>query len=248
MSKLSKRKLGILGAFIVLVIIGITLRVYLVPSDFSYAGTVEATEIDVPARISSVIESIGVLEGQRVAKGQRLVKLACEDVELAAGLASDNFERAQKLYRTGTLPKEQYDTVLNKHQEAQTRFKWCTVEAPINGVIETRYQEPGEWVNPGTKLLSLTDPNDVWAYIYVPQDIVYRIKPGMPLPGVLPELDNRRFDGRILKINTEAEFTPKNVQTREERTRLVYGIKVGFKNPEAILKPGMTVEFRIPEP
>ncbi len=60
--------------------------------------------------------------------------------------------------------------------------------------------------------------------------------------GMLPEAQNKKFPGRIIKISEEAEFTPKNVQTRAERTRLVYGIKVRFDNPDLILKSGMTIE------
>ena len=55
------------------------------------------------------------------------------------------------------------------------------------------------------------------------------------------------FDGQIISIRNEAEFTPKNVQTRDERTRLVYGVKVQFQNPTRILKPGMTIEVKLPE-
>jgi HlyD family secretion protein len=71
----------------------------------------------------------------------------------------------------------------------------------------------------------------------------------MKLRGYLPELDNREFDGEILKINDEAEFTPKNVQTQAERERLVFGVKVSFRDANAaeILKPGMTIEVALPE-
>jgi HlyD family secretion protein len=64
----------------------------------------------------------------------------------------------------------------------------------------------------------------------------------------LPELNNREFDGKIIKINDEAEFTPKNVQTRSERERLVFGVKVSFlgANDQEILKPGMTIEVKLP--
>jgi HlyD family secretion protein len=71
----------------------------------------------------------------------------------------------------------------------------------------------------------------------------------MKLTGYLPELDNREFEGTIVKINDEAEFTPKNVQTRTERERLVFGVKVNFRdaNAQEILKPGMTIEVALPD-
>ena len=66
-------------------------------------------------------------------------------------------------------------------------------------------------------------------YIYVPQPHVARLSPGMALTGYLPELGERALPGKIIKLSDEAEFTPKNVQTREERTRLVYGVKIEFR-------------------
>lgn len=128
------------------------------------------------------------------------------------------------------------------------RLGWCRITSPIDGTVLSRYHEPGELVNPGTKLLTLANIKDIWAFIYVPQPEVANLKPGMKLKGYLPELNNREFSGTILKINDEAEFTPKNVQTRFERTRLVYGVKVSFleSNTDEILKPGMTIEIALP--
>ncbi len=64
---------------------------------------------------------------------------------------------------------------------------------------------------------------------------------------MLPEMPGRFFPGRIAMIRKEAEFTPKNVQTRNERARLVYGVKILFPNPEETLKPGMTIEVKLTE-
>jgi HlyD family secretion protein len=128
-------------------------------------------------------------------------------------------------------------------------MSWCTIRSPINGTVLSRYHEPGEWVVPGTKILTLANIRDIWAYIYVPQPEVAGLHPGMKLKAYLPEMNNRQFVGTILKINSEAEFTPKNVQTQAERTRLVFGVKVSFLgvNDEEILKPGMTVEVELPK-
>jgi len=69
----------------------------------------------------------------------------------------------------------------------------------------------------------------------------------MKVKGIVPEDEARAFEGVVLKINDEAEFTPKNVQTRTERTRLVYGIKIEFDNKDGFLKPGMTIETTLLE-
>jgi HlyD family secretion protein len=217
--------------------------------EFLYAGTLEATKVDLSARISSAIGKVNVQEGDHVAETQELVVLTCEDVKVASELANDNFRRTVNLYRAGTASQETMDQVKNRKEDADVRLGWCSVRSPISGTVLSRYHEPGEWVNPGTKLLTLANIRDIWAYIYVPQPDVSRLQVGMKLKGYLPELTNREFDGTIIKINDEAEFTPKNVQTRVERTRLVYGVKVSFlgSNEQEILKPGMTIEVKLPQ-
>jgi HlyD family secretion protein len=141
------------------------------------------------------------------------------------------------------------DLVKNRKDDADVRMSWCRVQSPIDGTVLSRYHEPGEWVAPGTKMLTLANIKNIWAYIYVPQPAVARLKPGQKLVGRLPEMPGRDFAGTILKINDEAEFTPKNVQTRGERERLVFGVKVSFLgvNDDETLKPGMTIEIELPK-
>ncbi len=216
--------------------------------EFLYAGTLEATKVDLSSRISSAISAVKVQEGDHVADRQELVNLACEDIKVAAELANDNYRRTLGLFRTGTASQETMDQVQNRKEDADVRLSWCSIKSPITGTVLNRYHEPGEWVNPGTKLLTLANIRDIWAYIYVPQPEVSKLKVGMTLTGRLPELNNREFEGKVVKINDEAEFTPKNVQTRSERERLVFGVKVSFlgSNEQEILKPGMTIELKLP--
>lgn len=109
-------------------------------------------------------------------------------------------------------------------------------------MIITKFREVGEVVAPGSTLVSLANPYDIWAYFYVPYEMLHKLNVGQHVIGTLPEAAGKTFSGTIIKINEQAEFTPKNVQTREERTRLVYGVKVKFENPDLTLKSGMTIE------
>lgn len=222
---------------------------FLFEGTFRYAGTLEATKVDLSARLAAVIEEVRVREGERVKPGETLVVLGCEDYKIAARLARENYARDVQLARIGTVSQERLDQARNHKEDAETRLKWCTIASPIEGKVLSRYHEPGEWMLPGTKILTLANVRDIWAYIYVPQPLVARLAPGMKLTGYLPELGDRPFEGVVLKINDEAEFTPKNVQTRAERERLVFGVKLGFHdaNAEEILKPGMTIEVVLPQ-
>jgi HlyD family secretion protein len=241
-------KIILIGVAVVIVA-AIVAKFLFFRSEFLYAGTLEATKVDLSARISSAISTIRVQEGDHVTENQELVALACEDIRVASALANDNYRRTLGLYRAETSSQEIMDQVKNKKEDADVRLGWCSVGSPISGVVLSRYHEPGEWVNPGTKLLTLANIRDIWAFIYVPQPEVSKLKVGMTLKGYLPELNNREFDGKIIKINDEAEFTPKNVQTRSERERLVFGVKVSFlgSNEQEILKPGMTIEVKLPK-
>jgi HlyD family secretion protein len=209
---------------------------------FYYAGTIEASKIDVPARIATVIAEVNAGEGSTVSQGQRLVRLECEDMKIQARLAQQELKRGQMLVKAGSIPVDKFDQLQARSQELDLRLSWCDVQAPSNGTVLTRYFEPGEWVSPGAKLFTLADLSQVWTYFYVAQAQVTPLRVGAVVSAYLPELGARVIKGRIVKINDEAEFTPKNVQTREERTRLVFGVKVQFDNADGLLKPGMPIE------
>jgi HlyD family secretion protein len=217
---------------------------------FRYAGTLEATKVDLSARLSAAIDQVRVQEGDRVTEGETVVVLDCEDYKIAARLAHENYDRGVQLSKSDLVSQETMDQLRNRKDDADTRVEWCSIVSPVNGKVLSRYHEPGEWMNPGTKILTVANIRDIWAYIYVPQPWVARLSAGMKVKGYLPELNNREFDGSIMKINDEAEFTPKNVQTQAERERLVFGVKVSFRdsNAEEILKPGMTIEVVLPKP
>jgi HlyD family secretion protein len=229
--------------------IGAFVKLVLFPAPFLYAGTLEATKVDLSARLSSTIAAVVPQEGDAVTKDEELVRLTCDDVQVAADLAGVNYRRSQSLFKSGTLTPDAMDQVKSRKEDSDVRLSWCSIRSPLDGTVLSRYREPGELVNPGTKLLTLANVKDIWAFIYVPQPEVSRLKPGQELVGVLPELRGREFRGRVVKINDEAEFTPKNVQTRAERQRLVFGVKVSFlgANEDQVLKPGMTVEVALPK-
>ncbi|MDO8803342.1 MAG: efflux RND transporter periplasmic adaptor subunit [Elusimicrobiota bacterium] len=234
----------------VIIILIIAAAVYLKVrsgGDFRYSGTIEATETDLSARISGVIEAYGAREGDPVKKGAVIASLDCADLRLAAGIAAGDFKRAEELYNGGSVSKENYDRLKYKRDDSALKVEWCSVKSPVSGRLLYAYREKGELVAPGTKLATVADLGEVWAYIYVPHDLLAKLKPGMEVKGLLPEAGDKEFAGRISVIYSEAEFTPKNVQTRKERTRLVFAVKVSFPNPDETLKPGMTIEVKLPE-
>lgn len=238
-----KKKFIILGVVIVVALI-IT-KLFIFNTKFYYVGTIEATKVDISSRVSSVISKIEAKEGSNVTAGQSLMSLACEDIKLSAEQALKDYERAFKLFEQGSLPREAYEHLKVKNDDLKLKITWCGIKSPLSGTVLTSYREEGELVQYGTKLFTVADLNDVWANVYVPQPLLAKLKLNMELNAYLPELGMKNIKGKITKISEEAEFTPKNVQTRAERTRLVYAIKVSFDNSENILKPGMSIEVQI---
>lgn len=133
----------------------------------------------------------------------------------------------------------------NALDTARTRRKEMTVSSPLDGVVLRKNLEVGELANPGVPILTLMNPSDIWVRAYVPEEEVARIKVGSPVRVSVDGYPARRFPGRITEIASEAEFTPRNVQTRKERVNLVFRIKIAVDNPEGILKPGMPADADI---
>lgn len=215
---------------------------------FLYAGTVEADEVDLSPGVAARIASYDVKEGDRVKKGQVLVRLAGEDVRLAAEEAESEYQRAKALFEAGSMPKAQFDRVKYTREDASVRRAWLTITAPSDGTVLSTYHLAGEWARPGMNLLTIADLTSLYAIVFVPQPMLARLAYGQKITGRLPELAGKSFPGWIAHIREEAEFTPKNVQTESERSRLVYGIKVRLDNPDGTLKPGMTVEVDLTPP
>lgn len=246
---LSKSRKLLYLALVLVLIGGIFLVNFIANNHFRYAGTLEATYVDLSARLAAAISEVKVHEGDRVTAGQTLITFDCEDFKLNAKLAAEDYDRNIQLLKGNFISPSAIDTYKNQLDNANTKVRWCALASPIDGKVISRYHEPGEWMTIGTKILTLANVRDIWAYIYVPQPKIAKLSLGMKLKGYLPELDNREFEGEIIKISDEAEFTPKNVQTQNERERLIYRVKVSFLNSNAdeILKPGMTVEVALPK-
>lgn len=120
------------------------------------------------------------------------------------------------------------------------------VTAPFDGVVTVRHREPGETVSPGSAVLTLMNPDDRWVRIYVREDRIGAVRLGQAASITTDTYPERSYDGEVRFIASEAEFTPKNVQTTEERVKLVYAVKVQVVgDEERDLKPGMPADVRL---
>ena len=221
---MNKKNLFLPIAAIILLMGYGTYRYWLSKQPFVYAGTLETTKVIVSSKIASDITNFPVEEGDMVQKGDLILEMSCDNYKVLSHQIDNDYQRALALVQKGHMSQAQFDVLARNKEDNDLKLKWCEVVAQ------------------GASLVSIANPYDIWAYFYVPHDELYRLKVGQKIIGYLPEAKNKPFVGKILKINEEAEFTPKNVQTREERTRLVYGVKVKFENKDLMLKSGMTIE------
>ncbi len=127
---------------------------------------------------------------------------------------------------------------------AVTTREQTQIYAPTAGRVMLRNVEPGELVTPGLPIIKLAALQQVWLRIYVPEPRYGSVCIGQRAE-VITDTTNKRYTGTVTEIAQEPEFTPKNVQTTEERVKLVYGVKITIDNPTRALKPGMPADARI---
>ena len=128
---------------------------------------------------------------------------------------------------------------------AETRFSYSILASPLIGVVLSHNIEPGEYVAAGTPIVTVGDLEHVWLRAYVDETDLGRVKIGQAAKVTIDTYPNKAYDGRVSFIASQAEFTPKSVQTEKERVKLVYRIKVTIANPEMELKAGMPADARI---
>lgn len=120
------------------------------------------------------------------------------------------------------------------------------ITAPFPGVVTVRHREPGEAVGPGTPVLTLLDPENRWVRIYVREDEIGRVQIGMTAEIVSDTYPDEVYRGEVVFIGSEAEFTPRNVQTAEQRIKLVYPVKVRIMgDADFHLKPGVPADVTL---
>jgi HlyD family secretion protein len=114
----------------------------------------------------------------------------------------------------------------------------CTITAPAGGIVTHKAVEAGELVTPGATIVTLVELDSVYVMIYVSEKELGWIKLGAAAEVKIDAFPDKAFIGKVTYISPEAEFTPKNVQTKEDRIKLVFGVKVEIENREGLLKPG----------
>ena len=129
-----------------------------------------------------------------------------------------------------------------QRESAQTVLAKLTLTAPVSGQVVEIVGHAGELAAPGVPLITLADLEQVTLTIYVPENRLGQVQVGQSVEVRVDSFPDRVFIGRVVSIATEAEFTPRNIQTADERANMVFAVKVVIPNPDRALKPGMPAD------
>jgi len=128
---------------------------------------------------------------------------------------------------------------------SETRLSDAVINSPVDGVVLRKDAEVGEVVGAGMPICTIGDLRRPWIKVYVREERLGLVKLGQRAEVSVDSYPGKVYEGLVERISSEAEFTPKSVQTQEERVKLVFWVKVRVENPEGELKPGMPADVRL---
>jgi HlyD family secretion protein len=186
-----------------------------------------------------------------VKEGPRKEEIVGARAQVARAQAAVNTAEANRI----ELHRKEQQLVANRAEIARARaqagvsqaqLEDTVVTTPIDGVVLVKSAEPGEVIAAGTTIVSIGDVEHPWLRAYVNETDLGKIKLGAKALLRTDSFPDKVYTGRVSFISSEAEFTPKQIQTKEERVKLVYRIKVDVDNPKQELKDNMPVDAEIP--
>ncbi|AET66334.1 multidrug resistance efflux pump [Desulfosporosinus orientis DSM 765] len=177
------------------------------------------------------------------------LKAQYEGAQANVNAAQASLDQAQAGYTQPTIQaqKAAVDIAAQSVDNAELSLNKLTIKSPVGGQILYKNVQLGQVVNPGTTLVTILNPEDLWIKIYVPGAKLGQLKLGGTVSIVADAYPGKTFKGIIKYISNQAEFTPKNVQTKEERTTTVYAVKISITEGKDELKAGMPADVTLKE-
>lgn len=223
------------------------------------SGTIEVTEVQISPLIAGRITELPLDEGASVKKGDLLVQLDYEELSAeresavaAFANAQAAYDRDKNLYSSGAISKMEYDNAEASYNIAKANLDQISatihnavIYSPLDGTVLVRDMEPGETATPGASILTIGDLTKPWIKIYVPETQLGLVKLGQRAAITVDSYPGKKFTGQVISIANEAEFTPKTIQTKDERVKLMFAVKISLANPGQDLKPGMPADADI---
>ena len=198
-------------------------------STLKFSGTLEWTEHALGAKSSGRLATLAVEEGDVVKKDQVIATLDRFDQ------ARKDYLRIENLYNQGGATEQQKEYAVLAMDDQR-------VTSPLDGIVLVKVHETGEIVQSGSPVVVIGDPQDIWVKIFVMEKLINTIHIEQPAKINFDGL-KQSFNGHVIFISPKAEFTPRNVQTEEERITQTFAVKVKLDNPPPYLRPGVAADI-----
>lgn len=216
------------------------------------SGSVEANEYQVAAALSGRITDVKVAEGEEVTKGQELILLDRSATKLVLDQANQGVTAAKAAL---TNAKDDDDSTKADITAARARLKqaeaavklakvqlgYTVVTAPRDGRVVSVTTNAGQNAGPGKTLLTMIDPTDLFVRIFVPETEIGNVRNGQAAT-LVTDSSTTTYQGTVSFIASQSEFTPNNVQTKDQRVKLVYEVRIRVSDTSGTLKAGMPVD------
>lgn len=240
------------------------------PNIIPVSGNIEATQVRVSFQVPGRITELLTDEGHLVKRGDILARLDKEELiktknqaeaslrkaDLTSVQLKDDYHRAENLFQEGSIPIQKRDEAKTNAEVAAANVKtleaslelaniklnYADLVSHVDGFVLIKSAEAGEVVQVGSPIFSIADLNDIWLTAYINETDLGKVKLNQEADVKTDTYPDKTYKGRVSFISQEAEFTPKQIQTKEERTKLVYRIKIRIDNTTRELKPGMPAD------
>jgi len=237
------------------------------------SGNIEGDDVRISFRYEGQILELLADEGYLIKKDQVVARLNTDELikirdNAAAALRASQFDyelaeidykRAENLLKAGAIPTQQRDNAKTKRDSlladveknkasldlAETRLGFAELASPLDGFILVKSALPGEVVQVGAPVFTAIDLNNIWVTAYINEMDLARVKLNQEAYVTTDTYPGKRYKGWVSFVSQEAEFTPKQIQTDQERVKLVYRIKVRVDNSSLDLKPGAPADAYI---
>jgi HlyD family secretion protein len=183
-----------------------------------------------------------------------LMKEGFREEDKAEALAEFNRAKANDaLLHTGTREEDKaaaharVDELLGKLAELDVNISEAVVKAPENAIVELVSVRKGDTTTPNQPVVRILRAKDLWIKAFVPETELGRVRLNEPVEVTMDTYPERRFQGQVTYISSTAEFTPRNVQSVDERRHQVFAIKVRVEDPQGIFKSGMAADVHLPK-
>jgi len=214
-------------------------------------------------RLTSSWEAVAMAQAARdgaqaALEDLRAIRENPQELDTQVDMAKAQYERAEAAVQAAQAQLEALKTGATQEQiavaEAQVKqaqaaadllkvqLDKMTLTTPTSGLVMERTVHRGEMAAAGATLMTIANLDEVTLTIYIPEDEIGKVKVGQTVEVSVDSFPGKVFEGRVSYIASEAEFTPKNVQTKKERVNMVFAVKVKIPNPEHELKPGMPAD------